>query len=71
MYAKVNNAKVLYDGDLTQMDWQEFSIDLAALGIDLSNITQMAIGFERTGATGGSGIVFIDDIMLYSPLQLK
>jgi hypothetical protein len=69
MYAKVNNTKVLYDGDLTQTDWQEFQIDLAALGIDLSNVMQLAIGFERTGATGGSGIVFIDDIMLYSPLD--
>jgi hypothetical protein len=67
MYAKVNNTKVLYDGDLAQIEWQAFSIDLTALGIDLSNVTQLAIGFERTGATGGSGTVFIDDIMLYSP----
>ena len=65
MYVKVNGVKVTYDGVLTQTDWQEFPVDLASLGIDLSNVTTLTIGFERTGAVGGSGMVFIDDIRLY------
>ena len=69
MYVKVNSSnKVIYGGDLTQTDWQEFSVDLASLGIDLSNVSSLTIGFERIGATGGSGMVFIDDILLYSHL---
>jgi len=69
MYVKVNGAKAIYDGDLTQTEWQEFSVDLASLGIDLTNVTELTIGFEKTGATGGSGMVFIDDIWLYAPLN--
>jgi hypothetical protein len=67
MYVKVNNAKTIYEGDLAQAEWQEFQIDMAALGIDLSNVTSLTIGFERTGAAGGSGTVFVDDILLYTP----
>ena len=69
MYVKVNNAKVVFDGDLRQADWQQFSIDLASLNINLGNVTMLSIGFERTGATGGSGMVFVDDIRLYSRLE--
>jgi len=66
MYVKVNGIKVIYDGDLAQAQWQEFTIDLASLGIDLANVTSLTIGFE----TGGSGMVFIDDICLYkTPLS--
>jgi hypothetical protein len=65
MYVKVNNSKVIYDGDLRQADWRQVSIDLDSLGINLGNVTKLSIGFERTGTTGGSGKVFIDDIALY------
>jgi hypothetical protein len=41
------------------------------LGINLGNVTMLSIGFERTGATGGSGTVFIDDIALYSPIVVE
>jgi len=64
MYVKVDGVRVIFEGDLTQTDWQEFAIDLASLNINLSNVTTLSIGFERTGMTGGSGIVFIDDIRL-------
>jgi hypothetical protein len=67
MYVKINGAKVSYNGNLTLVGWQEFSIDLAALGANLNNVTTLTIGFERTAATGGSGTVFIDDIRLYLP----
>jgi hypothetical protein len=66
MYVKVNSSKVIYDGDLAQTGWQDWSIDLASLGINLSNVTTLTIGFERTGGAGGSGMVFIDDIWLFA-----
>ena len=66
MYVKINGAKVVIsDVDLTLAAWQEVTIDLADFNTNLSNVTTFAIGIERTGATGGSGIVFIDDIRLY------
>ena len=61
IYVKVNGTKVTYDGNLNQTQWQEITIDLASLGINLSNVTSLTIGFE----SGGSGTVFIDDIRLY------
>jgi hypothetical protein len=67
MYVEVNGTRVNCDVDLALAEWQEISIDLASLGIDLSNVTVLAIVFERTGATGGAGVVFIDDIRLYLP----
>ncbi len=72
MYVKLNGSKVVYDGDpnnLIQETWQQWSIDLSAFGINLSNVTEMTIGFERTETTGGIGMVFIDDIQLYAPLN--
>ncbi len=71
MYVKLNGEKVPYDADLTQEEWQQFPIDLASLGINLSNVTSVTIGFERIGATGGTGMVFIDDIWLYSPVATQ
>ncbi len=65
MYVKVNGTRVTYDGNLTQAQWQEFSVDLSSLGINLGNVTILTIGFESSG----SGMVFIDDILLYAPLE--
>ncbi len=69
MYVKVNGARSNFDGDLTLAQWQEFSVDLASLGINLNNVTTLTIGFDRTGTIGGTGMVFIDDIWLYTPLD--
>jgi len=63
IYVEVNGVKRSFDGDLSRAQWQEFSIDLASLGINLSNVTSLTIGFESSA----SGMVFIDDIRLYSP----
>jgi hypothetical protein len=68
MYIKINNTKILYDGDasnIARRRWTQWNIDLAASGVNRSNVTSLTIGFERTGATGGSGTVLIDDIRLY------
>ena len=69
MYVKVNGARGNFDGDLTLAQWQEFSVDLASLGVNLNNVTTLTVGFDRTGATGGEGMVFVDDIWLYTPLD--
>lgn len=68
MYVKLNGVKVKYDGqpyDLMKTTWQEWNIDLAAFDVDLSSITELGIGFDRTGTAGGSGTILIDDIRLY------
>lgn len=68
MYVKVNGAEVLYDGDpdnITQATWQPWNIELSSLGVNLTNITRLAIGFRDAG----SGLVFIDDIRLYADNQ--
>ncbi len=66
LYVKINDAKVVYDGDLVRPQWRQWAIDLSALNTDLSNVTQLSIGLERTGATGNRGVMFIDDIRLYN-----
>jgi len=67
MYVKLNGSKVAYDGDadnLTRIPWQTWNIDLADFGTNLSNVTELGIGFERSGAVGGAGLVLFDDIRL-------
>jgi len=73
MYVKVNDSKVVYGGnadDIKQASWQQWNIDMALFGVDLTNVTRLAIGFgDETNLTpGGSGIVYFDDIRLY-PLR--
>jgi len=65
LYVKVGSSKVVYDGDIARPQWMPWSIDLAAMGVSLSNVSTMTIGIERTGGSGGSGIIFLDDIRLY------
>jgi hypothetical protein len=74
MYVKLNNAKVLYDGDMNnikQASWHEWNIDLVKFGIPLTNISTIAIGFgnETNTTQGASGYnwVYFDDILLYQP----
>jgi len=71
MYVKLNGSKVIYDSDadnITRTGWQPWNIDLATFEVDLSNVTELSIGFERSGADGGSGMVLFDDIRL-SPFE--
>jgi len=67
MYVKVNDSKVVSDADLTQAQWQELTFDLASFNTNMSNVVTLSIGFERNEAADGSGIVFLDDILLYRP----
>ncbi|MHC4352293.1 MAG: LamG-like jellyroll fold domain-containing protein, partial [Planctomycetota bacterium] len=69
MYVKLNGTKVVYDGsaeDTRLAGWQMWYIDLASIGVNLSNVTEFSIGFERIGTLGGQGMVLLDAIRLYS-----
>jgi len=68
MYVKVNDVKVVYGGGVTDIQsasWYEWNIELALFSVNLSNVTELSIGLERSGAVGGKGVVYIDDIRLY------
>jgi len=65
LYVKVNGSKVVYPGDaadIEQVQWKQWSIDLASLGVDLQNVTTLAVGIDGNGA---SGTLYLDDIRLY------
>jgi hypothetical protein len=65
LYVKINGTKVTYGGDaanLARPQWSQWNIDLASLGISLTNVTSLTIGIEGAGA---SGTLYVDDIRLY------
>jgi hypothetical protein len=69
MYVKVNGSKVTYDSDVEnfkQPGWQMWYVDLASLGVNLTSVAELSIGFERVGAFGGQGVVLLDGIRLYA-----
>ncbi|NQV31229.1 MAG: discoidin domain-containing protein, partial [Phycisphaeraceae bacterium] len=64
LYVEINGTKVTYSLEPTHIaaqSWKTWNIDLATLGINLQNITDMAIGVDGSGA---SGMLLIDDITL-------
>ncbi|MCP4451927.1 MAG: hypothetical protein GY809_10725, partial [Planctomycetes bacterium] len=64
LYCKINGTKVAYNGDpadISSPAWRAWEIDLASVGVNLTNITTMTIGIEA----GQSGVLYIDDIRLY------
>jgi len=66
LYIKINNTKIPYDGDATDLAmsvWQPWNIDLASTGVNLKAVTMLGIGIEGSGA---KGVVYIDDIRLYA-----
>jgi len=65
LYVKIGGTRVDYPGDpaeLARPRWNQWPIDLT--GMDLSNVPSLAVGFERTGAIGGAGMVYLDEIYL-------
>ncbi len=64
LYLKINNTKVVYDGDqadLARVGWQAWNIDLSAIS-GVSSVRSLTIGIEGSGAAGK---LYIDDIRLY------
>jgi hypothetical protein len=67
LYCKIGSTKLLYDGDAANLStdaWQAWNIDLSTVGGNLTNVRELAIGVEG----GTSGILYIDDIRLYTVL---
>ena len=65
LYVKIGDTRFDYPGDvaaLAEPRWSEWPIDLTDM--DLSNVTVLAIGFERLGGVGGQGTVMIDAVWL-------
>ena len=65
LYLKINNTKVLYTGagaDLKVAAWLPWTIDLAATGASLQQVTKVAIGVEGAGSKGK---LLFDDLRLY------
>lgn len=71
MYVVLNGRAVVYHNSRgpTQIDtWTRWNIDLTQFaGVDLTNVNTIAIGFgdKRNPQSGGSGVVYFDDIRLY------
>jgi len=66
LYAKINGSKVVYGGDagdIAKVQWQQWNIDLAALNVNLQNVTKLSIGIDDNGV---SGTLYLDDIRLYA-----
>ncbi len=77
MYVVLNGSTVVYhdDPDITGIyNWTEWRIDLqefADLGVDLTNVNTIALGFgdRNNPQPGGSGKMYFDDIRLYRPAR--
>jgi hypothetical protein len=78
MYVVLNGFALIYhdDSNATQIDsWTQWTIDLqkfVELGVDLTNVSTIAIGIgnKSNPQSGGSGLMFFDDIRLYKPLEV-
>jgi hypothetical protein len=78
MYIALNGMVIAHDNLQAARDsgWTQWDIllqDFADLGVDLTNINTMSIGFgnKANPVPGGSGYVFIDDIRLYRSLPVE
>ncbi len=76
MYVALNGTAVVYHTNpaiAQTAGWTEWVIPLqqfAALGVNLTNVTSITIGFGTRGNTtvaGGKGQMYFDDIRLYRP----
>jgi hypothetical protein len=71
MYVALNgSARVDHDDPdaATSMSWKAWNIDLQAFadqGVNLSNVNSITLGLSSV--TGGTGIMYFDDIRLYPP----
>jgi hypothetical protein len=64
LYVKINNTKLLYDGDagdLARATWQVWNIDLSQAG-NVRSVRTLTIGVEGAGT---QGTLYLDDIRLY------
>ncbi|MHC4228250.1 MAG: LamG domain-containing protein [Planctomycetota bacterium] len=70
IFVALNGVAVIYHDDsaATQLSgWNEWVIDLAAFGVDLTNVNSITIGIgtkNSPAADGGTGTMYFDDIKL-------
>jgi hypothetical protein len=73
LYVKLDSSKITYSGDAADLsagEWIQWDINLSDFaGLNLSSVTGVTFGTERTGATGSEGKFFLDDIRLRSVVQ--
>jgi hypothetical protein len=65
LYAKINNTKIVYPQDPTDIangSWLVWLIDLSSVS-GLNNVTSLSIGVDGAGA---AGTIYLDDIKLYA-----
>jgi len=70
LFVALNGTAVVYHGDpaATQITgWNEWVIDLATFGVDLTNVDSITIGVgtKNSPTAGGPGTMYFDDIRLY------
>ncbi|MHC4244116.1 MAG: hypothetical protein ACYSU4_17050, partial [Planctomycetota bacterium] len=68
MYVTLNgNARVDHDNPDAALatDWTEWNIDLQAFGVNLPIVNSITLGLSSV--TGGTGIMYYDDIRLHRP----
>ena len=70
VYVALNGSAVVYHDDAAATQstgWKEWVIDLAAFGVDLTNVQSISIGIGTKNSpapTGGAGTMYFDDIAL-------
>jgi len=65
LYIKINNTKVMYEGDagdIQNSQWQPWIIDLSSVGGNLQSVSSLTIGVDGASA---AGMLYIDEIRLY------
>ena len=72
LYVALNGSAVVsHDNpDAAQIaNWTQWTIDLQAFGINLTNVNTIALGLgdRNNPQAGGSGTMYFDDICLYPP----
>jgi len=71
MYVVLNGSAVINHDNPNAAQiakWTEWTIDLQAFadqGVNLANVDSITLGFSSV--TGGTGIMYFDDIRLYAP----
>jgi len=70
IYVALNGTAVVYNDDASATQkggWNEWVIDLAAFGVDLTNVNTITIGVgtkNAPSASGGTGTMYFDEIRL-------
>jgi len=72
MYVVLNGTAAITNGNPNAAQattWTEWTIDLQAFGVNLTNVNTITLGFgnRNNPVAGGAGMVYFDDIRLYAP----